>query len=169
VLLPVFLILVFGMIEFGKAINYWIDLTHLANEGARFASVNHWPDCPANNTIDCGGTNPGEELDQYLAGQANTNELATGTTPSGDPSPYVTGGLFVDVCYPQTQTTVGNPVKVIVGTTYRFPIVDGLLSAIGLGGVAEVEMRVSSTMRIEREPARIGTEDVSDGTLGACS
>ena len=41
--LPLLLILVFGMLEFGKAFNYWIDTTHLANEAARWAVVNNNP------------------------------------------------------------------------------------------------------------------------------
>ena len=39
VILPVFLLIAFGVIEFGKAFNYWINTTHLASEGARYASV----------------------------------------------------------------------------------------------------------------------------------
>src|SRR5215210_4185151 len=42
-LLPLLLVLLFGMLDFGKAYNYWIDETHLANEGARFAAVNKNP------------------------------------------------------------------------------------------------------------------------------
>ena len=37
--LPVLGALILIFIQFGKAINYWIDLTHVANEGARFATV----------------------------------------------------------------------------------------------------------------------------------
>jgi Flp pilus assembly protein TadG len=38
-ILPILVVLLFGMLEFGKAFNYWIDETHLANEGARWAVV----------------------------------------------------------------------------------------------------------------------------------
>ena len=41
--LPLLLLLLFGMLDFGKAFNYWIDETHLANEGARWAGVNKNP------------------------------------------------------------------------------------------------------------------------------
>src|SRR5438067_9074985 len=41
--LPLLLLLILGMIDFGKAINYWLDNTHLANEGARLAVVNNNP------------------------------------------------------------------------------------------------------------------------------
>ena len=37
--LPLLLVLLLGMIDVGKAVNYWNDETHLANEAARFG---HW-------------------------------------------------------------------------------------------------------------------------------
>jgi Flp pilus assembly protein TadG len=33
--LPLLLVLLLGMLDLGKAFNYWIDETHLAHEGAR--------------------------------------------------------------------------------------------------------------------------------------
>ena len=38
--LPVLLVLVFGMVDFARAMNYWVDGTHLANVTARYAAVN---------------------------------------------------------------------------------------------------------------------------------
>src|SRR5919201_6035109 len=58
---PLVLLLILGMIDFGKAINYWIDETHLANEGARWAAVNKNP-----------GT--GKTLQQYILDQVETGE-----------------------------------------------------------------------------------------------
>ena len=37
---PLLLFLVLGIVDFGKAYNYSNDLTHLANEAARYATVN---------------------------------------------------------------------------------------------------------------------------------
>ena len=48
--LPLLLLLVFGMLDFGKAYNYWNDATHLTAEGARYAAVNRKPD-PANAAV----------------------------------------------------------------------------------------------------------------------
>src|SRR5688500_20154154 len=67
--LPVLALLLFGMLDFGKAFNYWIDETHLANEGARWAVVNRNPSSS--------GT-----LQQYIKEQATTTELRDGGTPS---------------------------------------------------------------------------------------
>src|SRR5918992_2099973 len=39
-ILPLFLILVVGLIQFGVGLNFWLDLNRLANQGARWAVVN---------------------------------------------------------------------------------------------------------------------------------
>ena len=41
--LPLLLVILFAMLDFGRVFNYWIDSTHLANEGARWAVVNNNP------------------------------------------------------------------------------------------------------------------------------
>ena len=38
--LPVLLLVLFGIIDFGKALNYYIDQTHIASTTARYAAVN---------------------------------------------------------------------------------------------------------------------------------
>ena len=61
---PLLFILVFGILEFGRALNYYNDLTQLAGQAARAAVVSRNPDgtavgtanaqCPGNNqTIQC--------------------------------------------------------------------------------------------------------------------
>ena len=147
-LLPVFLILVFGLIEFGKAINYWMDLTHLANEGARYASVNRWPGCGSSPTPETAPCTPAT-LPLYVAANANTGELRSGGTP------YVDLPLKVEICYPETAMVTGKAVRVVVSTNYALPLVDGMLGAIGLGGLAKFNMAVQSTQRLERTPTRI--------------
>ena len=53
IVIPLLLVLLFGMIEFGRVFTSWIDQTHLANEGARLAAVNY---CPDSTQTDCGWT-----------------------------------------------------------------------------------------------------------------
>ena len=36
------LIIVAGIIQFGIALNYWLDMQRIANQGARWAAVNCW-------------------------------------------------------------------------------------------------------------------------------
>jgi Flp pilus assembly protein TadG len=125
--LPILLVLLFGMLDFGKAFNYWIDETHLANEGARWAVVNK---------------NPGSgTLQQYIQQQADTPELRNGGT-SSVPTP-----LQVCISFPDGSSEVGDPVHVAVSTTYNWlPFLGSRL------GIASTTMTGSSTMRLEAEP-----------------
>jgi hypothetical protein len=158
-LLPVFLILVFGLIEFGKAMNYWMDITHLANEGARYASVNRWPGCGSSPTPETAPCTPAT-LPLYVAANANTGELRSGGTP------YVDLPLKVEICYPETAMVTGKAVRVVVSTNYTLPLVDGMLGAIGLDGLAKFNMAVQSTQRLERTPTRI--DQTTEGMVATC-
>jgi Flp pilus assembly protein TadG len=127
-ILPVFALLLFAMLDFGKAFNYWIDETHLANEGARWAVVNRNPSSS--------GT-----LQEYIREQATTPELRNGGTAS------VASALQACIEFPNGTSNVGDPVKVTVQTTYRWL---GIVSArIGL---TETTIAGASTMRLEAPP-----------------
>jgi Flp pilus assembly pilin Flp len=131
--LPLLLILLLGMLEFGKVFNYWIDTTHLANEGARWAVVNR---------------NPGAgTLQEYIKGQANTIELRDGGTPS------IPAGDAAEVCisFPLGSSNVGDPVQVTVSATYHWlPFVGDRI------GAAAVTISGSATMRLEAPPTNYG-------------
>jgi Flp pilus assembly protein TadG len=123
--LPLLVLLLFAMLEFGKAFNYWIDETHLANEGARWAVVDH---------------NPGSgTLQQYIKEQATTAELRDGGTTS------VPNPAQVCISFPTGTSNVGDPVEVTVTATYNW------LSVLGLG-VTSTALTGRSTMRLEAEP-----------------
>jgi Flp pilus assembly protein TadG len=127
-LLPVLALLLFGLLDFGKAFNYWIDETHLANEGARWAAVNKNP-------------NASGTLQQYIRDQATTPELENGGTAS------VATPLQVCIEFPAGTSNVGDPVKVTVETTYHWL---GLIAdRISL---TESTIRGQSTMRLEVPP-----------------
>ena len=53
------LILVVGIIQFGIGLNYWLDMNRLANQGARWAVVNGWPNCPNAQATACNATTAG--------------------------------------------------------------------------------------------------------------
>jgi len=120
--LPLMLVLIFGILEFGRAIHYWIDSTHLANEGARYAAVNRNP-------------GPGGSLAQTLAGKGSTSELRDGSA-SVDP-------LQICVDYPNGTSAVGDPVRVRATTTYNFLPFMNLLP---------VSITGEASMRLERRP-----------------
>src|SRR5438105_6559096 len=103
-LLPVLLIVLLGVLDFGRAVNYYNTLTELAAEGARSAAVNINPDGTAvsgtsiQNQIKC------QAVSRELRASASfhVNIASTGT---GKPSPI----------------PAGKPVQ--VQTTYSFAFI----------------------------------------------
>src|ERR671936_2820662 len=102
--LPLLLLLILGMVDFGKAINYWIDETHLANEAARWAVVNKNP-----------GSGSGLTLQRYILDQVDTAELH-GDVPGTQPTAHA---ARVCISFPNSNSqNVGDPVKVSVTYDY---------------------------------------------------
>jgi Flp pilus assembly protein TadG len=80
--LPMILLILLGMIDVGKAVNYWNDETHLANEAARYAVVNKSPLTGA--TINDAVRDQADSA-RFAFGSPGTRTLRTirlGTTPS---------------------------------------------------------------------------------------
>ena len=125
--LPLLLLLLLGMLDFGRIYNYWIDETHLSNEGARYAVVDKNP-------------GPGATLQETIRGKADTVELRNGSSSVTDP---------VEVCidFPNGSSNVGDPVRVTVKATYTF-----MSFITGKTGLASKEIKSTTTMRLERQP-----------------
>src|SRR5258708_19148189 len=49
--LPVLLLVVLAIVDFGRFMNYWNDENHVANLGARAAAVGSWPACTGNTSF----------------------------------------------------------------------------------------------------------------------
>jgi hypothetical protein len=128
--LPLLLLMLFGMLEFGKAFNYWLDANHLANEGVRYAVVNKNPGLPA-----------GQTLQQWVKGQGDTNEFRSGGTNSVPTAAQVT------ICFPDgaTKSDAGDAVRVKVAVSYN--LLPFLSSTLGVG---QVQLVGTATQRIER-------------------
>ncbi len=118
-------LLVLALIDFGKGLNYWLDTSHLANEGARLAAV-------LGNSPE-----PGGNWKQWIQQQAETSELRDGTGS-------VTSAARVCVSFPAgTPPKIGDPVRVSVSADYKWiPFVGG----------ATITLESNSTMRLERLP-----------------
>jgi Flp pilus assembly pilin Flp len=96
--LPLILLLLFGMVSFGLALNYWIDETQLTSAGARYAAVNVNP-------------GPGATLEASIQQQADTSALRDGATTC--------------IRFPNGTANVGDPVEVEMKVDHSFlPIVD---------------------------------------------
>jgi Flp pilus assembly protein TadG len=139
ILIPL-LLLVVGIIQFGIGLNYWLDMNRLANQGARWAVVNAWPDCPRTQAGTCSSATvgPGNSLETYLTSQAITDGLKNSVT--------------VSVCYPPTGDpqvdpgTNGAPVQVSLTSPYNFRLIMKLPS---------ITLRARATMRLEQDPTHI--------------
>ena len=102
-ILPILLTLVLGMLDFGKAFNYWIQQTHLANEAARFAVVSRNPcadSSPTPPASEC-PSGAGTSLGAYVKEQipSNMQQLRDGITIQVSGGAVVGDPLTVAACY----------------------------------------------------------------------
>lgn len=129
--LPLLLLLLVGIAEFGRVLNYWIDETHLANAAARWAAVDK---------------NPGSAgtLQESIRLEADTKELREGGTKSV-PEP-----AQVCIRFPEGEE-VGDPVEAEVSVNFNWlPFLGDKI------GVPSTTLRSSATMRIEQAPGEYG-------------
>jgi hypothetical protein len=139
--LPLLLVLMLGMLDFGKAFNEWIDETHLANEGARLAAVGYL-------AAGCTDPNPNVCIAQQIQEGADLPELSSGRTASQ----YADAQAAAQVCisYPTNPATnshgqVGDPVQVTVTATYHW--LKYLMNRVNF---ATTDIEGKATMRLER-------------------
>ncbi len=128
-ILPLLLVLVIGIFDFGSAFNSKNDLNFLANTAARYAEVNSCTAC----------TQSGENIATYVKSTADTGQL------SGNGS----GSLTITFCLPNGagHDAVGDPLQVTAKAPFNF------LSANLPGlptGVATLKSTV--TVRILQSP-----------------
>jgi Flp pilus assembly protein TadG len=99
---PMMCLIIIAILHFGKVMNYWLDLNHVASEGARKVAVNTYDNY--------------SEYDTYIKGRLETTELQTGGTTS-IPNPAT-----VAICMPE-GSDVGDPVTVQVAVDYSLPFI----------------------------------------------
>jgi Flp pilus assembly protein TadG len=145
IVIPLVMVLLLGMIDFGKAFNTWIDEQHLANEGARLAAVNYAVGgCSNSNTNVC--------LAQYIQQGADSGELRSGRSADS----YAPSQSATQVCisYPQntanspaTRGLIGDPVQVTVSVDYKWlNYITGRLSLPG----GTTPITGTATMRLDQ-------------------
>jgi hypothetical protein len=148
-ILPVFLLLVMGIIQFGIGLNYWLDLQRVANQGARWGAVNNWPpDCPAGTVnVTNGGT--GCNATPACSARAQPTHATLQNTLSCSLLTKGEKNTTVLVCYPPGSTgKVGDPVRVQLSRPFN---------VIGIpflpGGLRSIQIHGSATMRLEQSQA----------------
>jgi Flp pilus assembly protein TadG len=95
---PLLCVLVLVLVDFGKFMNYWLDLTHIANYGARLAAVDvDLTKAPYSSAL---------SLQEFIRRQAETSELR---------------GATVSICFPEGGSQApGAAVKIQVAYDYNF-------------------------------------------------
>jgi Flp pilus assembly protein TadG len=125
--LPLLLLLLLGILDFSRAMNYYNDLTQLAAEGARAAAVSQNPD----------GTGASlTSIQSQIKAQATAKEMTNNPT--------------FQVCIPPAgfPTKIGLPVKVTA--SMNFQLIPFIGSKVGLGTIT---LSSSTTMRTEQTPS----------------
>jgi Flp pilus assembly protein TadG len=133
--LPILLVFVLGIIEFGQAFNYKNDETHLANQAARYAAVNKCAAC----------TSAGQTINEWTPTQAASSELQTGVTIKiafADINGKFPGETGYVTTLPPTNHCEGSPVKVSLAYDYAF------IPFLKLGTFT---VKGSATMRLEQD------------------
>ncbi len=130
--LPLLLILILGIVDFGLAYNYKNDETHLANEAARFAVVN--------TCSPCGG----QSIEAFIKSDADSSDLRNGGGQIQSP------GVQISFCFEQPVSSppgqVNSALRATVTATYGF--LPYLVSKVGLP--TTVTIVGTATQRIEQ-------------------
>jgi hypothetical protein len=118
---PLLCVLVLVLVDFGKGMNYWLDLNHVSSEVARKAAVNTFPTAG--------------EYQTYALAKLETTELKSGGTDS------IPTAAAVAICLPEGGD-VGDPVTVQISVAYHWiPFIDH----------ADWQIRGTATMRLEQK------------------
>lgn len=120
---PVLLIFLFAIFDFGRAVFYWNDENHVANLGARYAAVGNIP--PTTGWPACGTPAPPATLAGFVWCEAYNDTLGRSTESnganSGPANNGVASGLCVSVTSPGGATPpAGTPVTVTVSGQYNY-------------------------------------------------
>lgn len=97
--LPVFMLIVAGLLAFGRVLFYWVEANHLVNETARWAAVDRRPD-------------PGQTLQAYARSSGGTVEF---------------GDAKVCIATPDGGTAaIGGPIQVRITKPFSFVPILGI-------------------------------------------
>jgi hypothetical protein len=140
--LPVLLLVVLAIVDFGRFMNYWNDENHVANLGARAAAVGSWPSCSGNPDF----PPPQASLEAYIdceVGLDSTNLEKGSSSANGVKSPGVCISIAAPGAAVGSIASIGMPVTVTVKSTYNF------LPWLGHAGI-NGDIAGTATMRLEQ-------------------
>ncbi len=132
--MPLLFLVVGGIIQFVLALNYWLDMQRIANQGARWAVVARYPlpdgtMCSASNPC---ATSPDEpnSLQVILREDAQSE----GLSPN------------VSICFPAGSGAIGNPVRVRLASQFNL---------IPILRIRPLQLSADAEMRIEQSPSNV--------------
>jgi TadE-like protein len=130
---PLVLMLLLGIVDFGLGYKYKSDETSLANEAARFAVVNYCAPCSA--------AVPPETIEQYVKNDAD------GALRKGG-GQIVAPGVQVSICFPNGGIgAVGDSLQATVRSEYQF--LPSLLNFVP-GLPTTIHLTSSATQRVQQ-------------------
>jgi TadE-like protein len=106
---PLLFLLVFGILDFGRALNYYNQLTQLSGQGARAAAVNR---CPSGGTIGVDCSSIQDELrTKYATGgiKSGVDVCITNASPPGAGDPVTVHASYDFTLIPLIGDVVGSP------------------------------------------------------------
>lgn len=124
VILPLVVVVILALADFGRALFMYEEAQHAASDGARLAAVNFQP--------------PSGTLASYMQQNLTFGELKNGTTGAGAQGPGK-----VCISFPNNDNTRGAPVKVIVSTSFNW-IPGGVIPG-------NIKIAGGATMRLEQD------------------
>lgn len=120
-IVPLLCVIVLAIVDFGRAMNYWLDLNHVASSTVRMAAVNRYA--------------TSGEYQTFARNGLETSELRNGGTES------IPTAASVSICLPE-GSEVGDPVTVQVAVGYHW---------IPFIGSADWGIKGTATMRLEQK------------------
>ncbi len=154
---PLLFLLLFGVIEFGRVLNYYNDLTQLSGQGARAAIVSRNPDGSAVGTSNADCPSNGQTIQCQLGKTYPTDgELKNGIS-------VCLGTMASDgtITAPATPLAVGAPITIRTKFTYNF-----IANIFGFGSIT---LTSTQTERNEATPTWTGGNVAGPNGGNACT
>lgn len=124
--LPILLIVMLGIVEFGRVLVYWNDTTQISSIGARWAVVNRWP-----------GKDGGTPLQDAIQNDAGFTDFVDNLVACVE---------FVDTDGDGVSNEIGDAVRIRTIFTFEWNFLPSWVD------VADREIVSHATMRIENVP-----------------
>jgi Flp pilus assembly protein TadG len=140
---PLIMILIFGIVDFGRGVNYWNDENHIANVGARYAAVAGSSTSPYG--LPTTGACPNyTDLSAFLKCEVtqDSSELANGSGGTTG----ITSAVTIKVCAP--TNAAGSPVTISLSAPYKWLPMPKVLG--GTSSSFTATLTGTSTMRLEQ-------------------